>query len=91
MNVTLTPQMESRIRDWIESGQFANAEAVIDRALQVMDEQEHARLVRARELVIAGFASGNGVELTEELMDEIERHSEERFQRGENPGDHVRP
>jgi putative addiction module CopG family antidote len=91
MSVTLTPQAESRIRDLVESGRYSDASAVIDKALEALDAQEQAQFLKLRELIHAGFTSGNRVELTEELWDEMERRAEERFERGEKPGPHVCP
>ena len=90
MTITLSPQAEKQIQDWIERG-FPNAAAVIDKALLALNEQEEAKLVKLRELVRAGFESGDAVELTDELWDEMERRSEERFLRGEKPSPHVCP
>ena len=56
-----------------------------------MEAQEQARFFRARELIVAGLNSGEGVELTPELMDEIEREAEEAYRRGEKPSPHVCP
>ena len=91
MSMTLTPQVENRIRDWIKTGQYPDADAVIDKALQALEEQEQTRFLKTRELILAGFASGNAGELTPELMDEIEREAEEAYQRGEKPSPHVCP
>jgi putative addiction module CopG family antidote len=33
MSVTLTPQVEQQIRDWIERGHYPDADAVIRQAL----------------------------------------------------------
>ena len=91
MSVTLAPQTEEEIRRWIESGRYHDADAVVHTALQALKNQEEARLAELREMVLAGFASGNYRELTSELMDEIERRAEERFERGEKPAPHVCP
>jgi putative addiction module CopG family antidote len=91
MSVTLTPEVEQQIQDWIDRGRYPNASAVVERALQALKEQEEAKLVKLRELVRAGFESGDAVELTDELWDEMERRSEERFLRGERPSPHVCP
>lgn len=91
MSVTLTPEVEARIRPWLETGRFADAGAVVLKALEALEAQEDAKLARERELVLAGFASPIAGELTDELWDEIERSSEERFQRGEKPSPHVCP
>ena len=91
MSVTLTPEAEQQIQDWIDRGHYPNAASVIERALQALKDQEEAKLIKLRELVRAGFESGNYRELTDELMDEIERRAEERFERGEKPSAHVCP
>lgn len=91
MSVTLTPKIEERIRHWIDTGRYADAEAVIDKALEALENEEQAKFLRLRELVLAGFASPSAGELTDEMWDEIERSSEERFQRGEQPSPHVCP
>jgi putative addiction module CopG family antidote len=91
MSVTLTPEAESRIRDLVESGRYPDAAAVVDKALEALDAQEQAQFLKLRELVLAGFASPSAGELTDELWEEIERSSEERFQRGEKPSPHVCP
>jgi putative addiction module CopG family antidote len=91
MSVTLTPEAERQIQDWIDRGRYPDAAAVIDRALQALKDQEEAKLRNLRELVRAGFESGNYRELTDELVDEIERRAEERFARGEKPSPHVCP
>ena len=91
MSMTLTPQVEERIRHWIETGQYPDADALIVKALDALEAQEQARFFRARELILAGLNSGEGVELTPELMDEIEREAEEAYRRGEKPSSHVCP
>jgi putative addiction module CopG family antidote len=91
MSVTLPPEIEARVRQWIETGRYPDADAVIDKALKALEDQEQARFLKLRELVLAGHNSGIAGELTEEMMDEIERNSEERFQRGEEPRSHVCP
>ncbi len=77
MSVTLTPRLEERIRHWIENGRYPDAEAVIDKALEALEDQEQAQFVRLRELVLAGFASGDGGEFTPETWEEIAREADE--------------
>ena len=64
MRVTPTPRIEPTIQHFIESGQYPDAEAVIDQALQALAAQEHARWLKLRELVRAGHQSGIAGELT---------------------------
>ncbi len=91
MSVTLSPEVEEQIRRWIDTGRYPDPDAVIARALEALEAQERARFAKVRELVLAGHNSGIAGELTEELMDEIERSAEERFRRGEEPSSHVGP
>ena len=91
MRITLTPEVQAQIQDRIERGRYPNADAVIVKALEVLDAQEHARLLKTRELVLAGLNSGPGEELTEELWDRLEQEAEEAYQRGEKPSAHVCP
>jgi putative addiction module CopG family antidote len=91
MSVNLTPQTEAEIRRWIETGRFADAESVVHTALAALKDQEEGRLDKLRDLVLAGHTSRIAGELTEEMMDEIERSAEERFLRGEEPRLHARP
>jgi putative addiction module CopG family antidote len=91
MSVTLAPEIESRIRSWIDSGRYPNANAVMLDALQLLEERSQAQLLKLREMVRAGFESGDPVELTPELWDELERESEEAYLRGEQPDPDVCP
>lgn len=91
MSVSLTPRTEDQIRRWVDSGQYADADAVVVDALQLLEERNRARFQRLRELVRVGFESGDGVELTTELWDELEREAEEAYERGEQPDPDVCP
>lgn len=44
-----------------------------------------------KEKIKAGFEQPGGYEVTEALMDELERESEERFLHGDEPGTDVTP
>jgi putative addiction module CopG family antidote len=91
MSVTLSPETEAKIRRWIDSGHYPDEDSAISSAFQALEDQYEVKLAKLRELVREGFESGEGVELTDELWDEIERNSEERFLRGEEPPPHVCP
>ncbi len=77
MSINLTPGVEKRIQDWIDRGDYPDADSVVDKALRVLEEQEQARFLRLRELVQAGFASGDGGVGTPELWEEIAREADE--------------
>jgi putative addiction module CopG family antidote len=91
MTLTLTVELEERIRHWIDTGRYQDAEAVVVKALEALEAEEQARFLKARELILAGLNSGPTVELTEELMDEIERDAEVAYLSGEKPSPHVCP
>lgn len=91
MTVQISPQIEATIEQLVASGQFADAGAVIDEAVRLLAEREQARFLQLQTLVREGFESGEAVEFTPELMDELERQAEEAFQRGEKPNPHVCP
>jgi putative addiction module CopG family antidote len=77
MGVTLPPRLEERVQHWIDNGRYPNAEAVIDKALEALEHEEHAQFLKLRELVLAGHNSGPGEELTDELWEEIAREADE--------------
>ncbi|MEA2526571.1 MAG: Bacterial antitoxin of ParD toxin-antitoxin type system [Thermomicrobiales bacterium] len=77
MSVTLTPRTEAEIRRWIDTGRYADADAVIHKALEALEVQEQERFLKLRELVLAGHNSGPGEELTDELWEEIAREADE--------------
>jgi putative addiction module CopG family antidote len=91
MSVTLAPEMEERIRSWIESGQYRDANAVLLDALQLLDERNQARFRKLREMVRAGFESDDAVELTPELWDNLLREAEEEERQDLPIRDEVRP
>jgi antitoxin ParD1/3/4 len=88
MNVSLTPQLEQMIRDKVESGLYNNASEVVREALRIMIEHEERMRYRDRlESALAeGFASldrGEGVELTDELWDQLMAEGDARAERGD--------
>lgn len=92
MNVSLTPQLEAKIHERVNSGRYASASEVVREALRLLEERE--QLEHLRSLLAVGRAEaerGELVEWTPELMDEIARRAEERFLRGEEPDPDVCP
>ena len=86
MAMHLPPDLEDSIRERIASGRFDDESDVIREALVALDEREQERLMGLRAKIRVGFEQPGGYELTEALMDELERESEERFLHGEEPG-----
>ncbi len=86
MTMHLPPDLEARIRERVSRGRFGDESEVIREALFALDERDQERLMALQEKIKAGFEQPGGYEVTEALMDELERESEERFLRGEEPG-----
>ena len=92
MSVTLTPELENKIRERVESGRYSDASEVVGDALRLLEE--HERLQHLRALLDVGRQEalrGELVTYTPELMDEIYREAEEMFLRGEEPDPDVCP
>jgi putative addiction module CopG family antidote len=87
----MRPETEAEIRRLVESGLYPDAASVIESALQELNEQYEANLANLRELVRAGFESGDGGELTDEFWDEIAREADEADRLGLPIRREVRP
>lgn len=85
MSVTLDPEVEDRIKPWLDSGRFPNASAVVLEALELLEERDRTQFLKLREMVRAGFESGDEVDLTPELWDQLLREADEDYERGEQP------
>jgi antitoxin ParD1/3/4 len=86
MNVSLTPELEAPVRRKVETGDYNSASEVVREALQLLDERD--RLKRLRAAIAIGdaqLARGEGIPYTSELLDEIDRDVDERLLRGEQP------
>ena len=90
MTIQLAPETEALIREQLESGGYGSADAVIAAAVRLLAERDHA-LQSLRTKIQAGLDSGESVELTPELMDQIEREAEVAFLRGDEPDPDVCP
>ena len=80
MNVSLTPQLEAMVREQVASGRYNNASEVVRDALRQM-ERDQQLLTQLRALAQEGLDSGEPVEFTDELMDEIDREADEMLAR----------
>jgi antitoxin ParD1/3/4 len=92
MNVSLTPQLETMIRQRVESGRYNNASEVVREALRLLED--HERLQHLRSLLVVGLEQerrGELVDFTPELMNEIEREAEAAYRRGDLPDPDVCP
>jgi putative addiction module CopG family antidote len=89
----LTPEQEILIERIIAAGQYIDGDQVIQAALRLLEERAR-RLDRLRGSIADGLAAigrGEGIELTPDLMDEIEREAEAAAERGETPHPDVCP
>jgi putative addiction module CopG family antidote len=90
MPVNLTPQHEALIRDKVAAGLYGSAEEAVATAVRLLDARDRA-VQELRVKIQIGIDSGEGVELTPELMDEIDRKAEAAFHRGAVPHPDVCP
>jgi putative addiction module CopG family antidote len=91
VSIELTPRSEALIRAKVVAGSYRSVDDLIEDALRALDEREEQRLLRLRALIEEGFASGEGIPFTAELMDEIEQEAEAAYRRGEEPNPGVYP
>lgn len=85
MVIQLSPGLEKKIAALVASGHFADANEVVDTAVQLLEGQER-KTERLRGLLRVGFEQeerGELIECTPELMDELAEESERRFLAGE--------
>ncbi len=85
MHISLTPELESRVKAKVESGLYNNASEVIREALRFMEIHEdwvhELKLAHLREQLKMGLEQlehGEGIEIAsksalDELFDEIQR------------------
>ncbi|MBA2598840.1 MAG: type II toxin-antitoxin system ParD family antitoxin [Chloroflexia bacterium] len=93
MVIHVPADIEASIRERVESGDYSDTTEVMRIALRLLDARER-RIEEIRASIAKGIAEierGEGIELTPELMDEIEREVEERVRLGEMPKPDVCP
>lgn len=92
MSVTLTPELEAKIRERVDSGRYGDAAEVISDAMLLLEERERSEHLNA--LLAVGLEQarrGELVEFTPEWVANLERRVEERLARGDEPNPDVRP
>ena len=92
MNVSLTPELESLIREKVQTGLYNNASEVVREALRLLEERDRTR--RLREAVGIGLAQaerGETTPLTAELLAQISQDAEELARQGKQPNPDVCP
>jgi putative addiction module CopG family antidote len=80
--VTIPAETEQAIQRLIDSGRYHDANDVIITAIEFLASREEIEQQRLRELVIAGFSSGDGGSYGPGFWDEIAREAEEADRQG---------
>jgi antitoxin ParD1/3/4 len=88
MNITLSPELETMIREKVEAGEYHDASEVVSEALHIMADRERRKRAKAElEVALAEAGAsldrGEGVELTDELWDQLMAEGDARAARGE--------
>ena len=93
MATQISPKLEQRIAALVATGDFSDADDVLTQAVKLL-ESRRERLEWLRAAIAEPDAQpefGGAVLFSSELMDELERESEEAFLRGEQPSPDVCP
>jgi antitoxin ParD1/3/4 len=91
MHIDIPPKLEAFIQSQISAGAYNSAAEVVRDAIRRM-EREQSRLEILRSAVRVGdeqLDRGEGVLLTDSLMEEIENNAIERHRTGERPNPDV--
>jgi antitoxin ParD1/3/4 len=91
--IQLPADVEARIRQKVEGGDYPDAGEVVREAMRLLDAQER-QLEELRAKLRSGLDQldrGEGVPLTSELVEQMRRDAEDRFHRGERPNPDVVP
>jgi putative addiction module CopG family antidote len=92
MNITLTPELESIVREGVESGRYTNGSEVVYEALRLLERRDkEERLRTALGVGIEAADRGDVVEWTPQLMEEIWLEARAAIEAGEQPDPDVCP
>ena len=93
MTIDDPADLEANIREKVASGRYPDPADVIRHGLRLLNAHEQ-RAHRLRTSVAEGLAAierGEGIELTSELLDEIDREADKQIQLGLQPKPAVCP
>jgi antitoxin ParD1/3/4 len=91
MNVSLTPELESMVREKVESGLYTSASEVVREALRLMAENDRAtRFRQSLEEAKAQYDRGEFTRLTPGLIDDIAERAMENARNGKPVSDDVK-
>ena len=88
MSITLTDDIETIVRQKVESGLYPSPDEVLREALRLLDEHDRLRWLRA---ALAEGEEGEGIEYTPERREQIRQNAMRRFKAGEKPSPDVLP
>lgn len=92
MALQISPENQARITDLLEHGDDPDADAVVERALDLLNEVERLNHLKSLLAVSAEQAARSEViPYDDELREEIKRSARRRFAAGEVAGPDVRP
>jgi putative addiction module CopG family antidote len=89
MSIQIAPDIEAKIRDKIETGNYTDPNAVLREAMALLEERDrkHAWLLEA----LAEGEKGEAIEFTPELREELFQSALRRAKAGERPNPDVLP
>jgi len=85
INVSLTPQLEERVRQKVNSGEYASVSEVVRAALRLLDHQEKLKEIQLQELrdeIMIGVRQSERGEVEpfdEAAVEDIKKRGRERF------------
>ena len=93
MAINIPADIEERILEKVERGDFPDAGEVIREAMRLLDEQEQEleQLQAKLQIGLDQLDRGEHVLFTPELMDQLRREVHDRLRRGEQPNPDVVP
>jgi putative addiction module CopG family antidote len=93
MTIQLPADVEVRVREKVDRGEFSDADSVIREAMRLLDERERQveQLRGMLQIGLTQLEQGEGVRFTPELVAQMRRDAEERFRRGERANPDVGP
>ncbi|MEA2514606.1 MAG: antitoxin ParD1/3/4 [Thermomicrobiales bacterium] len=93
MSIQLPPDVEASIRRKVQRGQFPDEGEVVREAIRLLDEREfQLDVLRAKIRVgLDQLDRGEGIEMTDEAWDDLDREVDDRLRRGVAPNPDVIP
>jgi putative addiction module CopG family antidote len=93
MSIQLPSDVETKVKQQVAGGKFADEDDVVREAMPFLDERERqTEMLRVRIRVgLDELDRGEGDEWTQELMERLNREADEMYRRGELPDPDVCP